>query len=344
LEKFEMKKTLVAMAVMAVAGVASAQVTLYGKIDAGVEYKDAGGVTTTKIASGQFSGSRWGMKGSEDLGGGLSANFQLEGGFSLDTGITGQTSGTGTAAGSAGQARIFGRTAQVGVSGAFGTVTLGRQYTPTDNVLWMPDPMGTTGALAGPMYAVFSGTGTYDTLGNGRQNNAVSYSIPSMNGLNAQLMFAPDESDVDAHRYVGANMSYAAGPLTAAVAWESTTATNATKSTTGWLLGGAYDLGAFKLGGEVMGGTTSTDSTTTGWYLGASAPVGAATLSAGYANAKVTTAASVETKSNAWGINATYSLSKRTNVYGGWTAKEDTVGAAATVKTNGLVAGVRHDF
>jgi len=339
-----MKKTLVAMAVMAVAGAASAQVTLYGKIDAGLEYKDVGGTTTTKINSGQFSGSRWGMKGSEDLGGGLSANFMLEGGFTVDNGITGQTSGTGMAAGAAGQARIFGRTAQVGVSGGFGSLTLGRQYTPTDNVLWMPDPMGATGALAGPMYAVFAGTGTYDTLGNGRQNNAVSYSIPSMSGLNAQLMFAPDESDAAGHRYVGANMSYAAGPLTAVVAWENTTATGAAKSTTGWLAGGAYDLGAFKLGGEVMGGTTDTDSTTTGWYLGASTPMGAATLSAGYANAKVTTAANVETKSNAWGINAVYSLSKRTNVYGGWTSKEDTVGAAAAVKTNALIAGIRHDF
>lgn len=342
-----MKKTLVAMAVMAVAGAASAQVTLYGKIDAGLEYKDVGGTTTTKIQSSQFSGSRWGMKGSEDLGGGLSANFILEGGFSVDTGITGQTSGTGMAAAAGGASRIFGRTAQVGLSGAFGTVTLGRSYTPTDNVLWMTDPMGATGAGAGPMYAVFAGTGTYDTLGNGRQNNSVSYSIPSMSGLNAQLMFAPDESDAAGHRYVGANLSYAAGPLTAAAAWENTTATGASTSTTGWLAGVAYDLGAFKLGGELMGGTTAADSATTGWYLGASTPMGAATLSAGYANAKVTSSAatgSVETKSNAWGINAVYSLSKRTNVYGGWMSKEDTVGAAAATKANTLVAGVRHDF
>jgi len=105
------------------------------------------------------------------------------------------------AAGAAGQARIFwpGRR-KVGVSGGFGSLTLGRQYTPTDNVLWTPDPMGATGALSGPMYAVFAGTGTYDTLGNGRRDDAVSYSIPSMSGLNAQLMFAPDESDAAGHR------------------------------------------------------------------------------------------------------------------------------------------------
>jgi len=344
LEKSEMKKTLVAMAVMAVAGAASAQVTLYGKIDAGLEYKDVGGTTTTKLQSGLFSGNRWGMKGSEDLGGGLTANFQLEGGFTLDDGFTGQRTGTGMAAAAAGNSRIFGRTAQVGVSGAFGTVTVGRQYTPTDNVLWMTDPMGATGAVTGPMYNVFYQTGTYDTLANGRQNNAISYSIPKMGGLNAQVMFAPDESDADAHRYAGANLSYADGPLTATIAWENTTATGAAKSMTGWLTGLAYDLGAFKLGGEVMGGTTATDSTTTGWYLGASTPMGAATLSAGYGAAKVTSAANIETKSNAMGINAVYSLSKRTNVYGGWTSKEDQVGAAATVKTNALVAGLRHDF
>jgi len=332
------------MAVMAVAGAASAQVTLYGKIDAGLEYKDVGGTTTTKMQSGLFSGNRWGMKGSEDLGGGLKANFQLEGGFTLDDGASGQRAGTGMAAATVGNARIFGRTAQVSVSGAFGEVTVGRQYTATDNVLWMTDPMGATGALAGPMYTVFAGTGTYDTLGNGRQNNALSYRIPAMSGLNAQVMFAPDESDATAHRYAGANLSYAAGPLTAAVAWENTTLTSAAKSNTGWLAGLAYDLGAFKLGGEVMGGTTDADATTTGWYLGASTPMGAATLSAGYGAAKVTSAANIETKSNAMGINAVYSLSKRTNVYGGWTSKEDQVGAAATVKTNALVAGLRHDF
>jgi len=110
------------------------------------------------------------------------------------------------------------------------------------------------------------------------------------------------------------------------------------------LAGGAYDLGAFKLGGEVMGGTTDTDSTTTGWYLGASTPMGAAMLSGWLRQRQGHDRCQCRTKSNAWGINAVYSLSKRTNVYGGWTSKEDTVGAAAAVKTNALIAGIRHDF
>lgn len=110
-----MKKTLVALAVMAVAGAASAQiapnsVTLYGLIDTAIVFRDVGGVSTTTMDAGTMNGSRWGMKGTEDLGGGMSAVFQLEGGMDSSTQQLGQST--------AGQnPRIFGRQGYVGLSG-----------------------------------------------------------------------------------------------------------------------------------------------------------------------------------------------------------------------------------
>jgi predicted porin len=105
---------------------AQSSVTLYGIVDAGIAYvhnaQSANGQnqsTLVKFSSGNMSGSRWGLKGTEDLGGGLAAVFQLENGFNVGTGALGQGS------------REFGRKAVVGLSSnTWGTVTLGRQYDP----------------------------------------------------------------------------------------------------------------------------------------------------------------------------------------------------------------------
>ena len=333
LEKSDMKKTLVALAALAATGAfAQSTVTLYGKIDAGLEFKDVGGVSTTKLQSGNFSGSRWGMKGTEDLGGGLKANFQVESGFNVDAGSSGQGG------------LLFGRQAYVGVSGGFGSLTVGRQYTPGDNALgW--DAMGATGAMAGPMYAVFtSNYANIDNKATGRQNNSISYSLPAMGGVGAQVMFAPNESDAAGQRYTGLNVSYAGGPLYAVAAWEQQTTTGAAASNSGWVAGGSYDLGAAKVSVGFAGGTSDASVKDTGWSVGVAAPVGAATLSAGYASETSKTAAGAESKTTAFGLNAVYMLSKRTNAYAGLINKTDTNAANVATKSNALVTGVRHDF
>ncbi|MEK6293916.1 MAG: porin, partial [Paraburkholderia tropica] len=116
-----MKKTLMVAAltgVFATAAHAQSSVTLYGLIDAGVTYaNNSGGHSLWKASSGTVNGSRWGLRGSEDLGGGLKAIFTLESGFNIMNGAAGQSS------------RMFGRQAFVGLaSNQFGAVTLGRQY------------------------------------------------------------------------------------------------------------------------------------------------------------------------------------------------------------------------
>lgn len=121
-----MKKTVAALAVLsAVAGAAHAQssVNLYGLVDVFVGKSTVknttGAVVTntdagTSLSSGGLNGSRWGLRGSEDLGGGLKATFQVESGFNADTGT------------SADAGRLFNRTSKVGLSGGFGSVEFGR--------------------------------------------------------------------------------------------------------------------------------------------------------------------------------------------------------------------------
>lgn len=352
-----MKKTLIAMAVMAVAGAASAQATLYGKIDIGWEYLDNGlGLSTSvtnKVGAGQFSGSRWGVKGTEDLGGGVNAVYQLEGGFAPDTGLTGQggigSTGPSTVApGLAnGNARIFGRQAYAGFTGGFGTLTLGRQYTPNDNILGLVDPMGAAGAQAGPFYSVFTQNGSnVDNKGMGRQNNAINYNIPAMGGLGAQVMFAPDESGVEDQRFFGANVTYSAGPLSAGLSYEQQTITNAAKSDTGVMIGGMYNLGAARLGGSYFNGTKANvaEDKISAFYVGVSVPMGAATLSGGYARQTLSVTGSNDATSTGFGFNAVYVLSKQTNLYAGYLNRDNVAAAGTSVKVSSFVTGLRKDF
>ncbi|MDA0571331.1 porin [Burkholderia gladioli] len=166
-----MKKSLLALvALSAFAGAAHAQssVTLYGIIDAGILFNNnANGARQWQQSSGVLQGSRWGLKGAEDLGGGLKAIFVLENGFSTSSGALGQGGA------------MFGRQAYVGLSSdSLGKVTLGRQY---DSVV------DYTGALAtGSQWAGYIGAhpGDLDNMNNAnRVNNAVKYTSPVYGGF-----------------------------------------------------------------------------------------------------------------------------------------------------------------
>jgi predicted porin len=121
-EKPQMKKLFITLAVLAASGAAMAQssVTLYGIADAWVGSSEVkvGGVGTRQnvVDTSGVNGSRWGLRGAEDLGGGMKAIFTLESGINLDTGASGQGG------------LLFGRQAFVGLQSGFGTVSLGRQY------------------------------------------------------------------------------------------------------------------------------------------------------------------------------------------------------------------------
>jgi predicted porin len=159
-----LNKTNIALAAAAtaatfIAGTAHAQssVTLYGVADAGIEFlthADASNHSLTRMTSGNLSGSRWGIRGTEDLGGGLQALFVLESGFDIDAGTSGQSG------------RLFGRQAFTGLSSQYGRVTLGRQNNILYDILINYDAMAVS-----PRYSIF----TMDAMTAGRYDNTAKY-------------------------------------------------------------------------------------------------------------------------------------------------------------------------
>lgn len=197
-----MKRKVAALAVSATwAGSAAAQssVTLYGIIDTGLNYtNNVGGHSQTEIASGHVNGSRWGLRGTEDLGGGNKAVFQLENGFAGDTGAAGQGR------------RMFGRQAYVGLeSQQYGRVTLGRQY---DSVVDYFGPTTANGNWAGWQ---FSHPLDNDNSDNSfRLDNAIKYASPNLGGLRFGGAYAfSDDTSFSNNRTFSVGASYAIGPL-----------------------------------------------------------------------------------------------------------------------------------
>ncbi|RDU99049.1 porin [Trinickia dinghuensis] len=159
--------SLAALSAFAMPAFAQSSVTLYGVLDEGFDYtNNVQGGHVYELTSGYAQGSRWGLKGSEDLGGGLKAIFQLENGFNLSNGALNQGG------------RMFGRQAYVGLSSDFGTVTLGRQY---DSVVDYLAPTTANGNWAGYL---FSHPWDNDNTDNSfRVNNTIKYASPNYSGL-----------------------------------------------------------------------------------------------------------------------------------------------------------------
>ena len=165
-----MKKSLLALAALgAFAGVAHAQssVTLYGIVDEGFNINtNAGGKHLYNLSSGVLQGSRWGLRGTEDLGGGLKAIFVLENGFDTNTGKLGQGG------------LLFGRQAFVGLSSNYGSITLGRQY---DSAVDYVGPLEVGDQWGGYITAH---PGDLDNLNNDyRVNNSIKFTSNNYNGL-----------------------------------------------------------------------------------------------------------------------------------------------------------------
>jgi predicted porin len=206
-----MKKTTLALAALALAATGSARaqssVTLYGLVDAGVVYvNNQSGHANLETVTGPTNGSRFGLRGSEDLGGGLSAVFTLENGFDVSNGKMLQNS------------RLFGRQAYVGLSDKrYGTLTLGRQYDPMTEII---------GKFAATSMWAWLGThpGDFDDLNSTfRVNNAVKYRSPVIAGLQVTGLFAPGgvAGTFAANRVYAFGLHYQRGPFSAALAYDA---------------------------------------------------------------------------------------------------------------------------
>ncbi len=333
-----MKKSLIALAVMAAAGAASAQssVQLYGIADIwfGSVKTEAGGVSLrdTKLVDGGVDGSRFGLKGSEDLGGGLKAVFTLEQGFNLDE-------GTQAAAGSS-----FSREANVGLAGGFGEIRFGKAWNAFDDI------SGATatvfdGALT-PMNNVFVSTAAADNPA-----NTIKYASPAFGGFSVSGSYSLGENKTlvtDSTDSYALAAKYENGPLFVGAAYASYDQNN-TQSADFLRLNAAYNFGVATLKGtygDVSDEFGNTD--TTEYEIGVDVPLSSnLTLSAGYAKSEdenATTGANGNERSG-FGAAVAYSLSKRTIAYAGFTqAKTETAAGLELGKVTVYAVGIKHTF
>lgn len=323
-----MKKSLITLAILgAMVGGAQAQssVTLYGKIDVSLMRNKAfGGVSQVTIDSGTVSGSRWGLMGSEDIGGGLKVNFDLEQGFSADTGAQ-------AVAGNA-----FSRQSWVGLSGDFGEFRVGKPWTAYDDVSGAINAMFDSGFSVENNF--FKSTGY-----NANPANTVRYSTPTFGGFSGAFSHSMDEAKNVNTDVNSVSIAYAGGPFAAGFGYqtEGLAAGGKTKYTR---LSASYDLGAAVIKG-LYGNVKNPGSLKTDEYsIGVDVPVsGALTVSAGYGYSK-DNAANGNEKRKGLTVGAMYMLSKRTDLYVGLT---DWDGKTAGTKTSGNTKygfGMRHSF
>jgi predicted porin len=313
-----MKLKLLALAVGGLmAGAVSAQsanVTLYGVVDTFIANERAGAspgrasASANVVEPGGLSGSRWGLRGSESLGGGLNAVFVAEGGILSDTG------------GSAQGGLLVGRQVFVGLNGGFGSFTMGRQYSPLFSVLCEVDIDGcSTFSVVGNHYIGLPGAL--------RINNSLLYTSPNMGGLTVSAMWGAGESaaGTSAGRTLSLNAQYKAGPLYAGLAYADVKNAAGTASAGRTAIAAlGFDAGVAKLtasylenkntlrGTDVLAPTLANTATGKfkGFQVGAAVPFGATTLILNAGQGKVGPA-----KQTLFNIGADHSLSKRTTVY-----------------------------
>ena len=346
-----MKKSLLALALLGAftaSAFAEPSVTLYGRIDTGLVYthknldNTAGSTDTFSMDSGVTTGSRWGLKGSEDIGN-AKVGFVLESGFNSDDGTSGQNN------------RLFGREAQVNISGAYGTLYAGRLAS-------IASDSGSIGYL-GDVSAFPS---AYGFVGNqqgstgtayGRYDHTLAYETPTFGGLQGAIMYsfkgdtkASDtnvanarENSGDADRYLAAGLRYKAGKaavvLTGDMTMYGNDAANYGNVDNGYsfILGGNYDFGVAKAFAKVTyfdNQVNVLDSfdlisdsrdlkkaeALKGWgaELGTNVPAfgGNFLAAVGYRDAKDVDDGSYKFKRWNAAVGYTYAFSKRTNVYG----------------------------
>ena len=339
-----MKKSLIALAALAAVGAASAQssVTLYGVIDTNYGWgrtttKD--GSLTTKVtttglnpAGSNMSGSRWGLKGQEDLGNGLSAVFNVEAGFSSSDGSV--VSGNG-----------FNRRAVVGLKGGFGQVLLGRDYTPLDELL------GGNGFQAIDLSTYNTDPLTGSDLYTGRANG-IHYS-GNFSGVGVKAFASYDRekvsndlgttSDTRGEGY-GLNLTYGNGPFAIGGGVQQfkdkVLLTPAVKNTE-YAVAASYDFTVAKVFGHYAANDLDGVDTAQQYSVGVAVPFGAATLGAQYAYNK-----QGDFKGHDVVLQGTYALSKRTDLYAragrynSWKFKA----VDASTKSDVVAVGIRHRF
>jgi len=302
-----MKKSLLALAALtAFAGAASAQssVTLYGRVDLSVA-KNIGS-DAKNVQNG--SGSRLGFRGVEDLGGGMSADFNIEHRFNADDGNSSAP-------------RFWHARSTVGLKGGFGRIALGREYTPAFLYAQLAaDPWGWD------TIAAYTQTG--GGIAKVREDNTINYQIGG-GGFNFWGQVAEGNGG---DKPVGFAVNYSSGPLYAAYGYENPTGDNDI-----WhYFNVNYNFGAFKILAGYGTGDTNADVGRDQIQLGVTAPMGAGELRAAFGRLKDD---NLGTTSQKVAIGYHYNMSKRTTLYVDFAND-----SKAADSKSGYDLGIKHNF
>ena len=333
-----MQKKIIALAIVAafaapVAMADTANVNVYGSIDAGMRSDTVGGVTSNTFGSGTFNSNRFGFKGSEDLGDGMKATFTLEGGFNSGTGASGTN--------------LFDRTTTVGVAGGFGAVELGRQQTVAYKTIGTFDPFNykfINIALAGN-----ASTKRYD--------NDISYTGKFGDVTVMAEHNIPTTGD-DSQAATAAGVTFASGPINFGLSYTATKApvTNNNQDARHIAIGGGFNFGDGKVSigytkNEVKptnANVANTNTIATNMWIGASYNV-STKIGVTAAYYKLTNTASVTPPTAAVDVTtarmmvaATYALSKRTNFYA--EIDRTTIDTSPSTDSNGYSLGLATTF
>lgn len=361
-----------ALAAASISAHAQSSVTLFGIVDAAVTMGRGSTANRTQLTSGALSTSRIGMRGTESLGGGMTASFWLEAGINTDTGLgaptntNNQANGTG-AAGAGTQGLTFNRRSTVSLTGGWGELRLGRDYNPqfwNRNVF---DPFGSVGVGASLAHIDAYGLNPVGAGGpyargagvNGlgvRSSNSIGYFLPAnIGGFYGQAQYYLGENarngaaTQDDGRGYGARLGYAAGPVNAAVAYQrSEFAAGDVKSMN---VGLSWDFGMAKAM-ALYSRDSVPGQRDTSWVLGAVVPVGPGLLNASFSQLTSSTPTAAP-RARKLAVGYVHNFSKRTAVYTTFARVANSQGQSialggATTAVNqsstGLDLGVRHSF
>lgn len=359
----------------------ASSITVYGTVDTGVAFIDNGASTRSNsviLTSSVMNSSAFGFRGLEDLGGGLKAKFQLEAGFDADTGAMKTYSGnpstaTPTATGGAPVIGLFNRRAYVGLEGDYGSVTLGRDYTPFFYAIRDADVMGL--GLYGNLQQTIplSGTGS-DRFG--RASNAIFYEAPNLHGFKGRAMYSLGSESAggagappsDANRMWGLSGVYTPGNLVLAasylelkiprVAGTPAVFTGSTSTRKDHLIGAKYTYGAYAFSAGYFLAKQPNNIDASDIWLGASAKVGTGTAYANLQRLKQGAVAGAAATGNLLGLAYAHPLSRRTSLYASYAHLNNSATAAfpviaseasvlpgaAGASIRALALGIRHFF
>jgi predicted porin len=319
-------------------------VQMYGIMDAAVSAEDNGvNGRNTVVNSGNQSSSRLGFRGTEDLGNGLKAIFNLEAGVAIDTG--------------AGDSALFGRRSVVGLEGDFGTLTVGREYSPIASVAGATDITG-----QGFYGSNLSAFGTTSTAAGGRLtrrlSNSVNYKSASLSGFKVLATFSAAPNNAEPltgpnNNLKGVGLEYASGGLYVGGAYH-TYKRVANGDDKEYAVGAGYKFGEVEVKGNWLVADPEAAARFTQYNLGVAFGFGPGKAFVNLQQNKLATGE----RGNAFAIDYSYALSKRTNLYTGYARMRNNGSASFALNSSSVAlaagakgadpsvfnVGVRHTF